>query len=302
MDVAAMTGLALVLSCPGVVGDGFALAEGWADQDIVLRLGGIGHLAPPDLGAHLRRSFLGALGPGGSGPARAGRPCPWDPPCALDVFCREQLRTGGDGLPKPYVLALQAEGRDLLVTLRIFGMANDWAMTAAEALVAGVTGILPWGRVIPGLAERPPVTGRQILPGSLMPQPAPGPLRIRFASPADMSGDNPGGPADPAARLLSRMIRRVDAMARWQGLALSPIARRDLTLAAHGLRGTASLTPGRHVSPNRKGQRRDDPVATGWIDLPHLPEPLWPILAISARCHVGRHATEGLGALQIGGA
>lgn len=300
MSTPPLTGLSATLAAPQPV-DLATLAEAWYDQDITLTLVGPGRRAPPDLAGHLRRSFLGAMGPAASGAARAGLPCTWDPPCALDVFCREQLRLAGDGLPKPYVLALEPLGEDLLVTLRVFGMANDWAMAAAEALAAGVSGILPWARVVPGLSTAPVVADRRISPGPPLPPVPEGPVVLRLMSPLDISGGNPRGEAaDPAARLVARMVRRVDAMARWQGMSLTEAATRDLTAAAHGLRTAASgLQDGRHASPNRKGQVRNDPVMTGWLRIARIPAPLWPILHLATRTHIGRHATEGLGAFRI---
>jgi len=111
---------------------------------------------PVGIGAHLRRSFLGAMGAAASAAAQRGEPCSWDPPCAFDVFCREQLRgPRGDGLPKPYVLQVHPDGGDLIVGLRVIGMANDWYMAAAEAMVAGINTILPWSRLYPGMRSRP---------------------------------------------------------------------------------------------------------------------------------------------------
>jgi hypothetical protein len=180
MDALGLTGLPRELSQPRRVAGADLLSQGWADLDIGLRLGGIGQRRADDLGSHLRRSFLGALGPAASPAARAGRPCIWDPPCALDVFCREQLRHAGDGLPKPFVLALRPQGEDLLVTLRVFGMAIDWGMAAAEGLAAGIAGILPWARVMPGMSGPPPILDRTIATSSLPPPPD-------GASPPDVS-------------------------------------------------------------------------------------------------------------------
>ena len=79
------------------------LACNWFDQTIRVRLSGAARRSlDPEILNHFRRSFLGALSAGGSPAARAGQPCPWEPPCAFDVFCREQYRENGSGLPKPF--------------------------------------------------------------------------------------------------------------------------------------------------------------------------------------------------------
>lgn len=96
--------------------------------------------------------------------------------------------------------------------------------------------------------------------------------------------------------LLSRAVRRVDAVARWQGAALDDEALRALTGQAHAVRAVATrLRPGQTLSANRKGEVRRSNVLTGEIDLPPLPAVVRLLLALACRCHVGRHTNEGLG-------
>lgn len=146
MDTTGPQTLAQWLATPEKVDSLDVLASRWRDRDVRLLIGPIGP-ATSAFGAHLRRSFLAALGPSASPAARAGRPCTWQPPCALDVFLREQLRVKGDGLPKPYILFWRQEGQFMEVTLRIFGTACDWAPAAAEALVAAMAS-LPWTKAL----------------------------------------------------------------------------------------------------------------------------------------------------------
>lgn len=120
--------------------------------------------ADSGFGAHLRRSFLGALNPGASPAVRVGAPCPWDPPCALDVFQREQLRAGGDGLPKPYVLSWQQKGPALAVTLRVFGIACDWFPAAVEAMTAALHDRLSWDNALPLCYSPPRLIDRRLRP------------------------------------------------------------------------------------------------------------------------------------------
>lgn len=179
-----------------------ALAEAWCDSTVTLRLARAGRIAPK-IGPHLRRSFLGALGPAASIEAQNGEPCPWDPPCALDLFCREQMRdTRGNGLPKPYVLWAEADGPDLMVSLRLFGIAGDWALGASEALITGLRDILPWDRLGTHL---PAITERHIEAARITSSPPPLQLRLYLLSPMDISGRNPTAepwehpdPDDPA--------------------------------------------------------------------------------------------------------
>lgn len=297
MLTAPETGLAQLLARPEYT-DAAGLVAAWYDQTFTFRLKGAGQRAPADIGGHLRRSFLGALGKGASPEAQAGRPCPWDPPCALDVFRREQLRgPKGDGLPKPHIIRAWPRGTDLIATLRIFGMAGDWAMTAAEAMALGIREILPWPRVVAGLQTPPEIVERTVDISRLSLEPAPRQVALIFLSPIDGTG------ADIAAKphsLITRLIRRVDAMSRWNGVAMDESAGR--ALAHHAARLDYDLTglrPGRYESPNRHRQKRHDPTFGGRIVISSDLAPIWPILLLGARCHVGRHAVEGLGAFRL---
>ena len=198
MDTVPLTNLARWLAAPDRVERLADLAQGWRDQEVVVTLAPVAS-ADDGFGAHLRRSFLAALAPGASAPARAGRACPWDPPCALDIFLREQLRVGGDGLPKPYVLCWQQTGPQIAVTLRLFGTACDWAPAAAEALVAGLTGILPWPRALPGQHSPPAILDRQ-MPQLPLPDLPDAPLTLCLITPMDDEGAKTD--RDLAARLL----------------------------------------------------------------------------------------------------
>ncbi len=296
METDALTPLAHFLLGAETVADPARLAEAWFDQTAIFRLRGAGALDRPGLGGHLRRSFLGALGRGASPEARAGQPCAWDPPCALDVFLREQFRgPGGDGLPKPYVIFTEADGPDLLVSLRVFGMANDWFAAASEAFVAGMREILPWrqfyGQDMPALGGR-----RLEQVAGLAPLPDPGAVRLEILSPMDASTAR--GALE--ASLLSRLLRRVDALSRWQGLALDSRQTRRLTEQLRGLDFTGTrLRFGVYNSPNRKRQNRARRSVSGHLVAVGDLHGLMPVLAIGERCHVGRGAVEGQGRYQL---
>lgn len=44
--------------------------------------------------------------------ARRRQPCPWDPPCTLDVFFGRRKQTAGLELPKPFVMGIEADPTD----------------------------------------------------------------------------------------------------------------------------------------------------------------------------------------------
>ncbi len=297
MEQTGQTGLARVLSQPDVVAGAAGLALSWADQTLTLRLRGAGR-APADIGGHLRRSFLGALGPGASPEAQAGRPCCWEPPCALDVFRREQLRgPRGDGLPKPYVIAAWPEGRDLIVTLRVIGMAIDWAMAAFEAMVVGIGSILPWSKLLPELNGPPEIASRQIDFHRIALTDPPAALRLSFLSLMDASGTD--AQAEPHT-VLARALRRADALSRWNGMALDPDVATGISAGLRQLDyDTSALRPGRYSSPNRHRQTRQDPALGGGLLVRGDLTDIWPALLIAERAHIGRKAVEGLGRVRL---
>ncbi len=296
MDPCPTSPLHRFLSSPVLV-EPQELAARWHDQTATFRLAGAASFQGRAAGAHLRRSFLGALGAGASGDARQGRPCPWEPPCALDVFRREQMRGDrGDGLPKPYVIFTERDAGDLLVSLRVFGRANIWFAAAIEGVCAGMRDILPWQKAARMAA--PAITDRRISRSvGIGPAPARGTsLTIEFLSPVDVSGVR--GPLGRS--LVSRMLRRASGMARWHGLALAPDTTRRLTACLDALDFNESgLVAGRYLSPNRHAQKRAHETREGLLRIHGDLSPLLPLLAIAERCHVGRAAVEGLGRFRL---
>lgn len=268
------------------------IASGWFEQTVTYRLQNAAAANITGLGGHLRRSFLGSLARGASSAAMNNQPCSWDPPCGLDIFLREQFRGArGDGLPKPYVIFSDIDGADLLVSLRVFGLANDWFNLAAEAMLDGMRQILPWQRLT-GSAMAP-VTDRGVvqLAGLHIPDPAEF-MALEFTAPVDVAGK--GGPVESS--LLSRLLRRIDGLARWQGLALSAdyaklVSGQIKALDYNGSRWQRCS----YVSPNRKGQKRRHKTVTGMLVVSGDLHDLLPLLVIGERCHIGRAAVEGLG-------
>lgn len=276
------------------------IAQNWFDQTVTYRLeGGIKLLGTGPgqvLGGHLRRSFLGALGRGASPESLNDKPCPWTPPCALDVFMREQYREArGNGLPKPYVIFTDAIGDDLLVSLRVFGAANDWFAATSEAMVAGMRNILPWKRLFG--CDMPMISGREIKVVKKVAVPVfRDQVSVEFLTPVDASGK--GGAIERS--LLARLLRRVGGLARWQGMMFSDDYARNLALQIGALNYQQSrLVTGGYLSPNRKSEHRHHKTMTGVLVASGLIDPVLPMLAIGERCHLGRAAVEGLGRYRI---
>ncbi len=290
-----LTPFARALAGPQWCAELSAFLQGWVDRTVTLRLTGEALPDAQQTGGHLRRSFLGALGPGASEAARTNTPCTWDPPCALDVFQREQLRRGGAGLPKPYTLSAARDGADLLVSLRVFGMANDWGAAAADALVRGVREVLPWDRlgawnvVVADRAEE------WFIARDL---PHVRDARLALVTPVDVSANDP---VEAPARLPVRALYRVDAIGRWCGVALEPAELKRLQDALHGagFHWVSQPEHGRYASPNRKGQARKGATLTGVLGVCGMSREVSDLLHLVERTGIGRKTNEGLGQLKV---
>ena len=125
-------------------------------------------------------------------------------------------------------------------------------------------------------------------------------VRIELLSLLDVTGADPF--REPH-KLLSRLVRRVDALSRWNGLALEDTRGRELAQALQSLNyDTTPLRRARYDSPNAKGETRRNNTVTGAFEVSgpqDLLRDIWPALAIGERCHLGRGAREGLGWVSI---
>jgi len=94
------------------------------------------------------------------------------------------------------------------VTFRVFGTGCDWFPAAAEAQVCAMAA-LPWAKAL--RCAPPRVLDRRIGPDPLPDIPQ-GPLTLHLVSPVDDEGSKADDTRNGAARLLSRALRRVDAL------------------------------------------------------------------------------------------
>lgn len=62
---------------------------------------------------------------------------------------------------------------------------------------------------------------------------------------------------------------------------------------------TSGLNPTKYTSPNAQKQNRVNHAVTGHIIINGDWAPIWPVLAMGERCHLGRGAVEGLGRFEI---
>lgn len=294
--------LALCLANPARTVTPADLAAQWFHQTARVRLAGFRQLADrPEVLNKVRGALGRALMESASVEAVAGRPCPWTPPCALDVFYREQMRIGRHGLPKPLVLFAERSRLDLVLGCTVFGFACDWSTAVLDRLVAAARTTVEWGRAAPDLALNPPEISRASL-GTVEglevdDDNVPEAVMLHFVTPVDASATDP---LDEPHSLIGRLARRIDGLARWQDTVLDidwaamDDIWRGLDYDVSGLRRT---TLGRHMG--RSGPNVKAMTLTGTLGIAGDLRPLWPLLLIGRTCHIGRGAVQGLGRYEL---
>lgn len=244
----------------------------------------------------IRGAFGRRLMAGASVEAIAGQPCPWQPPCALDVLFREQARLEGrHGIPKPWVLALDRHGLDLIVRLTLFGFSIDWAGVAGHALAEALRDHVDFKEGAPSLFLPKPEVGHLAITEISAPTPRPQPaVVLDFLTPLDAAGDDP---LDRPASIIGRLARRLDLMARWMDVEIDADWRGLAELWNSLDYDVASLA--RASLDSRSGRDRQRrfqrDLIVGALAVYGDLAPLWPILALGQLTHAGRGATAGLG-------
>jgi len=198
--------------------EGVTLSDCRADfpfaEALLLCPGAASHAGHPGLPGKLRGALGAELRPGASAPALAGEPCPWLPPCALDVMWRPRgdLRPGYP-IPLPWVIAVDAADDDLLVTLRLFGDAADYLSEATEAMIRGLA------RGLSGIGPLSVADRRFRRANALPPLPAQTRILLDFITPLVLRHDQTAH-ADPSAMLRS-LLHRVEGLLWWSGRSIS---------------------------------------------------------------------------------
>jgi hypothetical protein len=272
------------------------LAAAWFMARIAVRIEGMAGLAHNlDLLRRVRGGIGQVLCEGASPEAIAGQPCPWHPPCALDVLFREQGRVGAHGIPKPFVLAAEPRGRDLVLSMTLFGFASDWSAAAAHALLATVQHRIDWRALRPDLFVprlRIADMAMQAIEGVRVP-PWRDIIEIQFLTPMNAEGDNP---LERPATVFARLARRVQGLAQWHDAAV------ETDWVALGATwgnlpyDTSSLCAERIRRHSGRQRHSYQPIAiTGILRVMDMPPDLWSLLAIGCETHVGKGAGEGFG-------
>jgi hypothetical protein len=293
------------------------LAEAWFQQSVEVRLPGLGvQAAEPAFAGKVRGAWGHALMGAASPEALAGRPCPWDPPCALSVLFNEQARLmAGMEVPRPYRITARPHGADALVRLTLYGFACDWMTAAAEALTIALRERLELPRLGRG-APGPVMPGPrrlETMAGIVAPTAAEA-VEITLDSPADLTGDTL--PLERFGGFVTGLGRRVAGLARWQDAAVSadwrtlkeaadalPLRRPDLLRVAWERRSDRqggrpvpmSGVVGTIYVDGLAAAGQAGAVAGATTEAAGTPPPLLSLLALAPHVGVGKGTTRGLG-------
>lgn len=248
--------------------------------------------------AKIRGAWGRTLAEGASTEALAGGPCAWAAPCAYDVFFNVQGRlTARLEIPKPFVVALDRESGDLIVTMTLFGIAADWAGEAADGLVRAMRRGLDEGgrrRVLSvtdralGVSEGLPVA--DLSRGAV----------LEFLSPVALRSGS-AEHVEPAAMITS-LANRVGGLARWHGVQLALDAA-ALKAEAAALAAEAEWSGAEALSWRQRSLAQDRSRmmvgVTGALLLPPPTPGIAALLSIGAETHIGSRAALGMGRYRL---
>jgi hypothetical protein len=281
------------------------LAAIWTVHTIRFRLAGLGRLAGmPALPGRLRGAFGKALMAGASDEALAGKPCSFDPPSAFEVLFRKQGRlTPGLDLASPWIILLDTQRGDLVVSLRLYGFAVEWAPAAAEAMTRAVRELVDWRDMAGG---RGPVA-RSIerradtRVGCEAPAGRDG-LDIELVSPLVVTGHDA---RDKPEGLLPGLGARISALARWHDVALEErVDWSAIKQAARRLEYVFTETAFVTWRRTSERQRRVIPMGgvTGRLTISGvIGAEIALLLAIGETCCMGADTTLGCGRFRVSG-
>lgn len=281
------------------------LFDAFIFDDVEFTLAGMGAVARA---SSLLNKVRGALGEvlldSASGARRARSSCTWTQTSAAEVFFgkRPLARLGSHDseLAKPFLLSARAsEAHELIITLRVFGLARDRTSALVEAMARALTKVR-WADlardgnwVLPTpivLADVRCLIARRLECLNFAAHSA----VLTFLSKPDADR------ADIAERhksLAERLARRLALMAPWFGLAADKV----YDSVAGALATTSIETLDYLPTDIEKGghKMRNQLSAAPSFAISNLSPDVVKVLAIAEKSHIGRGANIGLGRFRL---
>ncbi|MBN9887849.1 CRISPR system precrRNA processing endoribonuclease RAMP protein Cas6 [Salipiger abyssi] len=286
-----------------------ALIDGWNVEECRIVCEGHGRLANDLAVLNRLRGALGhVLAQSASDEALTGKPCPFDPPCAFDLFHNNQGHmTAGLEIPKPFVLLSDNLDGDLSVAIRLFGHSNAWAPEFMAGLISAARrGIRMQGQQ---LSFRVTHAGRRKLaPPSVTAQN--GPIVLRTLTPilrksdARAQGSPRPIPQDEAEMLAEFLVstltgvgNRISGLAQWHQRVLD-LDSTSLKAEARALSRDAAIEG--KLSRRSFGKKKGRQGFDGTVALPWASADLRGLLGLSAFAHIGADTAMGAGRVLVG--
>lgn len=256
--------------------------------------------ADPAFPGKVRGSLGEVLKRAASAEAIDGRPCPWTPPCALDIFFRSQgMMTKGLEIPKPITIAVAAVGSDLVVTARLFGLAAEWAGQIADALTRALREGLrhPRGGLLDVTARD--ITWAEEAPNwSLLAGSEPKRLELVFETPFVLRDNRNSHAKLPA--LVTGIGNRVSGLARWMGASIEADWSEIKAAATELTVERSTVTETNWTRASRRQNKLIGMVGfQGEVIISGPLAPVLPLLALGQITHAGAHAALGMGRYRI---
>lgn len=269
------------------------LPDIWQAVDCTVTFEGEGPLCQwPHLLPRMRGALGRVLGQSASHEALSGAPCPFDPPCAYDLFHNSQgtLESGLD-IPKPYVLRADNIAGDLSVSLRLFGEACKWSGDFHTALIAaGRRGINTSKQTRKELS--PKAAYRRDVSLSDLPQQMPQITLVTRTPIEQRKPQNPGPHGLNIASLLTNSANRLRGLARWHGTELVNDAA-SLKQRASTWSDTAQVQIANDTTP------RQARGFSGTIVFPRPDPTLTLLLRLVETSHIAHGSTHGQGRFDL---
>lgn len=273
------------------------LSQHWFIQAIEVRvpLAGIAH-DHPALITMVRGAWGRQLMSSASQNTRAGKPCNWNPPCGLGAFFVDHLDSNNNGLPRPYSLGARRDGADLILSLRVFGFANEWILDARSALINALRTSIRWNDLGVPPNSKQNITDCSVSSVELRhPDQKPKKAVIEFISPVD---DESGRLRDEPLRLVDRLKIRTRALARWHDLVV-PESTMESWVATPSRESVKASLRTIDIPSWNSGRPITKTGLAGTVSFALPGHPLVTLLSIGETTGIGRGTVKGLGRYSV---
>lgn len=253
------------------------------------------HAASMILLNRIRRAWGHELRKAASETGYDAQVCTWEPPCARDIFFREQFRFNArHGLPKPFALSIDLARSTMVIRLALFGAAIDYVYAARETMATALRFGVDWQDGPESRSDRPKLAlmDCRISTPKLPFESVPDLATLSFVTPMRVTTDLRSDPSSIIAGLARRtgnLLIWMDAMLEVEWESLSSCWKK----LEYSIEQNEELSVPQ-VS-RRQGKKYEANAAALRISISGNITPIWPFLVAGTSSHAGSGATYGFG-------